>query len=140
MAEFDIVDLTGDGPISARDEDALRETAALHGQLLERVLAHASELWEASEGDATSIAGDFVDAQAEALQVALRALGRQETYLAMSEPKECQYHGTDWGELVFGQPRCETCRPPFRRDLQLRGIRRAQRQIKTIMKTDDQED
>lgn len=43
-------------------------------------------------------------------------------------PAECRYHGDDFGRLGYegphGQPRCESCRPPWRRMCGLAAVER----------------
>lgn len=42
-----------------------------------------------------------------------------------ASPQRCRYHGTDWGDTKFGEPRCESCRLPYRVTVALRDVRAA---------------
>lgn len=45
-------------------------------------------------------------------------------------PSVCRYHGDDFGRLGYegpnGEPRCESCRPPWRRMCGMAALQRVQ--------------
>jgi hypothetical protein len=69
----------------AYDQDRADEQR-IHNELLERILIHADERWEASEAAPEEIAAEFVEAQIRALAVARDAMTELVQFVRTREP------------------------------------------------------